>query len=148
MYSRKRGKSGSTKPIQKEPPSWVRHKDSEVEKLVLKLSREGKSSAQIGLILRDSYGIPNVRAITGKKINKILEENKVLPEMPEDLKNMIKRVIALITHLTSNKKDTSAQRGIQITESKIRRLVKYYKKTKKLPAEWEYSRSNVKLLLR
>ena len=147
LYSRKKGKSGSTKPVRKVPPSWLKYKANEVEKLVVKLSKDGKSSAKIGTILRDSYGIPNVKSITSKKINKILEENKLLPKIPEAIVNLSKRVVDLTKHLEKNKKDMVAKRGLQLTESKIRRLVNYYKKKGKLPKDWKYSKENIRLLI-
>jgi len=49
--------------------------------------------------------------------------------------------------LETNKKDSSANRGLIITESKIKRLVKYYKANSMLPKTWEYSRENAKLLI-
>ena len=148
MHSKKKGKSGSTKPVRKVSPSWLKYKPFEVEKLVEKLAKEGESSAKIGIILRDSYGIPSVKSITNKKINKILKENNLLPKIPEDLKNLMKRTLTLIKHLEKNKKDEVAKRGLQLTESKIRRLVKYYKKNKLLSKDWKYSRDKINLLLK
>ncbi len=147
MYSRKRGKSGSTKPVRKVPPSWLKYKPFEVEKLVIKLAKEGKSAAEIGIVLRDSYGIPCIKAVTGKKINKILIETKLYPKIPEDLANLIRRVISITEHLKKNRKDKVAKRGLQLTESKIRRLIRYYKKHNKIPKGWEYSRDKITLLL-
>lgn len=147
-YSGKHGKSGSTKPVRKTPPTWLKYKPFEVEKLVVKLAKEGKTSAQIGIILRDSYGIPSVNAVTGKKIYEIMSENKVAKDLPEDLRNLIKKVIETEKHILQNKKDTSAGRGIRLTESKIGRLVKYYQKKGMLPEQWNYSRKEAKFLLR
>ena len=147
LYSGKKGRSGSTKPVRKVPPSWLKYKPNEVEKLVLKLAKEEKSTAEIGTILRDTYGIPNVKSITGKKINTILKENEVNSKIPEDLANLIKRIIAITTHLKTNKHDKTAKRGLQLTESKLRRLVTYYKKKDRLPEGWKYSRDKLKLLL-
>ncbi|MDD5182377.1 MAG: 30S ribosomal protein S15 [Candidatus Nanoarchaeia archaeon] len=148
MYSGKRGKSGSTKPVRKTPPSWLKYKPFEVEKLVVKLAKEGKSSAQIGIILRDSYGIPSVHAVTGKKIYEIMTENKVTKDLPEDLRNLIKIVIETNKHVLKNKKDQSAKRGMRLTESKIGRLIKYYKRKGVIPETWEYTREQAKFLLR
>ena len=61
--------------------------------------------------------------------------------------NLIKRRINLTTHRESNKQDMTAKRGFQLTESKINRLVKYYKSTGKLPADWKFDRSKAKLLV-
>ena len=46
MYSRDKGKSGSTKPAKKTIPSWVRYKGKEVELLVKKLAKEGLTTAK------------------------------------------------------------------------------------------------------
>ena len=67
--ARQKGKSGSTKPLSSKPPSWVTHSSKETIILVKKLSKKGYPPSKIGLVLRDSYGIPNVKAITGKKIS-------------------------------------------------------------------------------
>lgn len=138
MYSRKKGKAGSHRPSKPSVPSWMRYKEKEIELLITKLVKEGKSSSQIGMILRDTYGIPNVKLIAKKSITEILKEKKELSEIPEDLLALIKRGIAINKHLEGNKKDETARRGLILTESKIRRLVKYYKKTGKLSSDWKY----------
>ena len=74
MHSRKKGKHGSKKPAKKTAPSWILYKGKEIELLIAKLSKEGKNPSQIGTLLRDTYGIPNVVALCGKSISAILEE--------------------------------------------------------------------------
>ena len=147
MFSRKKGKAGSTKPMRKTAPSWVRYSSKEIEMLITKLAKEGSSPSQIGLILRDSYGIPLSKQITGKKITKILEEKKILPKLPEDLLALIKRSIAIRKHLEKNHKDETAKRGLTLTENKIKVLVKYYKKIKKLSVDWKYEPKKIRLYL-
>lgn len=147
MYSRKRGKSGSHKPLQKIAP-WVDYKPKEIEEIVIKLAREGYQTAKIGLILRDQYGIPSVRLIDNKKISQILKENKLYPEIPEVLFNLIKKAVNLKAHLEKNKKDMHSKRGLELTESKIRRLIKYYKHEKVLPPTWKYEPERIKLLVK
>ena len=148
LYSGKKGRHGSTKPVRKIPPTWLKYKPLEVEKLALKLAKEGKSTAEIGTILRDTYGIPSVRSVTGKKVTKILHEAGAAPKLPEDLTNLIHRVIAITKHTTGNHHDMTAKRGLELTESKIGRLVKYYKRTGALPEEWKYSREQAKFLVK
>lgn len=138
MHSRKRGKSGSTKPIKKSKPTWLRYKPKEIELLVTKLAKDGKSSSEIGLILRDNYGIPDVKIVCGKTITKIIEEKKLLPELPDDLVALIRRSVLIKKHLEQNHKDETANRGLTLTESKIKRLVKYYKRSGKLESEWKF----------
>jgi small subunit ribosomal protein S15 len=147
MHSRKRGQSASHKPIRKTKLTWVRYKKEEVEKLVIKLAKAGKNKSEIGIILRDSYGVPDTREITGKKIGKIIEEAKLNPELPEDLVALIKNEIMLMKHVEQNNRDKVAKRGLQLTTSKINRLAKYYKKTGKIPKDWQYSRDKAKMLI-
>ncbi|HLD42954.1 MAG TPA: 30S ribosomal protein S15 [Candidatus Nanoarchaeia archaeon] len=137
MYSRKRGKSGSKRPVKRTKPAWLGYKPKEIEIIIAKLAKEGKSASQIGLILRDTYGIPDVRPILKKKITGILQEKKILPEIPEDLFALMKRSNALRKHFEVNKKDMVAKRGLQLTDAKIKRLIKYYKKIRKLPVGWK-----------
>ncbi len=147
MYSRKKGKSGSKKPVKKTKPVWLRYGSKETEQLVIKLAKAGKPASEIGIILRDSYGIPSVRTITKKKISQILLENKLTPKLPYDLLALIKKEIMIMKHMDANKKDMTAKKGLIITDSKIRKLVKYYKRVGKLSADWTYDKKNAKLLL-
>ena len=144
MYSRKKGKSGSKIPV-KNVPSWAPYKEKEVEKLIIKYGKAGKGSSEIGLLLRDSYGVNSVKALTKNKITQILEKNNITKKLPEDLLNLIKKLIAVKQHLEKNKQDKTAGRGIILTTSKIRRLVKYYKKSNKLPTSWNLDMSRLKM---
>ena len=123
----------------REVPSWVKYSPEEVEQLVVELRKKGYTTAMIGTILRDQYGVPSVKAITGKKITKILEEHGLAPEIPEDLMSLMRKAVKLRKHLQKHKKDIHNSRALIIIESRIRRLVKYYKSTGKLPKDWEYT---------
>jgi len=147
MHSRKKGKSGSHKPPIKAVPKWLKLKPKEVEELIVKLAKEGKSSALIGTILRDQYGVPDVKAVLGKSISQVMKEHKVYPEYPEDLLNLFKKAVNLHEHLKKNKKDKGSKRGFECLESKIRRLIKYYKRRKVLPADFSYDIEKVKLII-
>lgn len=148
MHSRTRGKAGSTRPYLTEAPDWVPMESEEVEELIVKLSRQGQSQAQIGVILRDQYGIPSIKLVTGKKLRTILEENEVASQYPEDMISLIRRAMQLRNHLSENRKDLSAKAGLQRIESKIRRLAKYYQQTGVLPPKWRYNPENASVLLR
>lgn len=101
----------------------------------------------IGLILRDQYGVPSVQDMTGKKISQILMQNKVAAKIPEDLLNLIRHAVQIREHLARHKKDAHSKKGLEYAESKIRRLAKYYKRNKVLPAAWEYSPETAKVLI-
>ncbi len=134
----KKGSSGSTRPPTKAPPEWFKMSAEEVEKLVVELAKKGYSPSMIGIILRDQYGVPLVKWVTGKSITEILEEHGLAPKIPEDLQALIKRAERIRRHLEEHPKDMSAKRGLLLVESKIHRLVKYYKRVGKLPPDWEY----------
>ena len=144
MHSRKRGHSGSKKPLSPTKPTWIRYKPKEVELLVNKLAKEGKTTSEIGIVLRDSYGIPSVKLLAGKRITEVLAGKKLLPELPEDMLALMRTSVALRKHMTANKHDMTAKRGWQLTESKIKRLVKYYKNSSVLPADWKYDPTQLK----
>ena len=147
MHARRRGASGSKKPLRTEPPKWITMTPEEVEQKVVELAKKGYQSAMIGLILRDTYGIPDVKLITGKSISKIMKEHNVYPEVPEDLLNLMRRAVNLRNHLENHPKDLHSKRGLQLIESKIKRLVKYYKRRKVLPENWKYTPETAKLLV-
>ena len=69
IYARRKGKSGSKKPFRAESPEWCELSAREVEEKVVELAKQGLSTAQIGMVLRDSYGVPDVKLLTGKKIS-------------------------------------------------------------------------------
>lgn len=144
-YSGARGKSGSKKPAKKAVPSWMGYKPKEIEKLVIKFAKSGKNASQIGLHLRDAYGIPDVKTATKKSVSQILKENKLEKQIPDDLMALIKKSIYLRKHLEKNTKDQTAKRGLGLTDSKIRRLVKYYKKKGRLSEDWKFHPERVKM---
>jgi len=146
-YSKRKGKSSSKKPSKKVVPSWVRYEKREVEAIIAKLAKEGLTASQIGMRLRDTYGVPDVKVITGKSITHVMKEKNVLPKLPEDLKALLVRYNKLVKHLENNSHDKTAKRGMMLTESKILRLVKYYQRKKALPEGWKYDPKKISLLV-
>ena len=129
-------------------PEWVTYSDEEIEEMILKFNREGKSTSEIGIILRDQYGIPSTKTVLGAKITEILKDNGTEFEYPEDLLNLIKRAVNIRDHLEENPKDLHSKRGLMIIESKIRRLVKYYTRNNVLPEGWRYDPKTAALLVK
>ncbi len=147
IYAHSKGKSGSTKPHRTSAPNWVQYSPKEVESLVLKLAKEGKTPAVIGTVLRDSYGIPSVKLIAGKKIAEILKENKLSGEVPADLFDLLKKAVKVREHLARNKKDVHNKRALSQTEMKIKRLMEYYRKTGAIDAKWKYTPEIARILV-
>src|SRR4030042_331491 len=139
MHSSRKASSGAKKPLVTENPKWVQSSADEVKDLVAKLAGEGMSMAKIGLVLRDQHAIPNVRLAAGKSIKEILAEKNIKSELPEDLQALMKRAVSMTSHVSKNPKDLHNLRGRHLLESKIRRLVKYYKREGVIPESWNYA---------
>ncbi|WP_138006474.1 30S ribosomal protein S15 [Halalkalirubrum salinum] len=131
MHTRRRGSSGSDRPVADEPPEWSDVDAEEIEARVVELAEQGHDPSVIGLKLRDEgvkgVPIPNVKLATDKKVTEILEAHDAEPEIPEDLRNLMERAIRLREHVAENGQDHQNKRALQNTESKIRRLVNYYR---------------------
>ena len=145
MYSRRKGASGSKKPLSTSKPAWVGMSSKEIEMLIAKLAKEGKNASMIGMILRDTYGVPSVHTICDKTITQILKDKNLLHQIPDDLRALLRRALKIRKHMEENKHDMTGKRGLQLTEAKIGRLVKYYKRSEKLPFEWKYNPEQIKI---
>jgi len=95
---------------------------SEFEKKVLELQKQGLTSERIGEGLRREGIYPKSY---GKKISKILKEKK-LYENP-DLKNTEEKLKKIREHLEKNKKDKRALREGTRIAAKVRKLKQYLK---------------------
>lgn len=146
IHSRRKGKSGSTRPLREKHPEWSALNPREIETRIVELAKAEKTSSQIGMVLRDQYAVPDVKVATGKTVSKILEQNKMRPEIPEDLQALIRTALKLKKHIDGYKKDLKSKRNLQLTESKIRRLSKYYLREGRLPEGWKYSLDQARLL--
>ncbi|HDH40813.1 MAG TPA: 30S ribosomal protein S15 [Candidatus Altiarchaeales archaeon] len=147
IHARRKGKSGSKHPYRTSKPDWVPYESREIEELIVKLAKDGNSQSKIGIILRDQYGIPSVKDLTGKKIGYFLRKNKLESDLPEDIQNLIRKAVNLRKHLEKHKKDKHNRRGLQLIESKIRRLAKYYKREGRLPGDWRYEPEKARLMI-
>jgi small subunit ribosomal protein S15 len=147
MHTRRKGQAGSTKPYRTEPVKWSNTNKDEIEKTILQLATQGKSSSEIGMSLRDRHGVPDVTLVTGKKIVTILKENKQATAIPEDIRNLILRALDLKKHIDKNPKDVHNKRSLNNKVSKIRRLEKYYHREGVLPQDWKFSIKNAEMLI-
>ena len=138
IHAHTHGKSHSTRPISYNVPSWITQK-SELPTIILQLSKDGLSPSEIGVRMRDHYGVPLIKPILGKGINQLLEENNSTPEMPEDLNQLVQKALALQKHLKFHNTDKRNIRSLELIEAKIHRLSKYYKKKERIPLTWKYA---------
>jgi len=138
LYARKCGKAQSKRLYRTSGPSFVALTPKEIENIIIDLAQKGEPPAKIGLILRDQYGIPSVRFVLGKKLNQILREHNLQPEIPEDLMSLIRQAVSIRKHLLQHKKDFVSKRALQLVEGKINRLIDYYKTKGRLPQGFSY----------
>jgi hypothetical protein len=93
VYGRGKGISDSALPYKRTPPSWLQVNATEIEDQICKLAKKGLTPSQIGVVLRDSAGIAQVKSVLGKKLFRVLKKNGLAPEIPEDLYFLIKRSV-------------------------------------------------------
>jgi len=138
LHTHNHGKSHSTRPIEPKKPSWVTQSPKEIEEIIVKYGKDGLTSSQIGIKLRDQHAIPLVKPILNKGITQVLDENKITQELPEDLNNIVIKAVGLQKHLKSNKSDNRNTRSLELIEAKVHRLSVYYKRIGRLPKNWKY----------
>jgi small subunit ribosomal protein S13e len=147
MHSNGKGISRSSLPYRRTPPSWCKTEPEQVKEEMFKYAKKGLTPSQIGVVLRDSQGIPSVRGVTGSKILRILKVAGLAPELPEDLYHLIKKAVNIRRHLEKNRKDTDSKFRLILVESRIHRLARYYKVKKALPPVWKYESATASALV-
>jgi len=138
LHTHNHGKAHSTRPMESKFSSWVKQDPKEIEELVIKYAKDGNTSSQIGIKLRDQHAIPLVKPIINKTISDILDQNDLKSEIPEDLNNIVTKAVGLQKHLKSNKNDRRNIRSLELIEAKVHRLSVYYKKIGRIPKNWKY----------
>ncbi len=139
IHSHRHGKSQSTRPSSKRSPTWVNYSQDEIVASISKLAKEGLTPSQIGMRLRDDYGVPHTKTFLGKTVKEVLQENKSGGRIPEDLGRLVERAAKLKSHLNNHHADRKNVRSLELLEAKIHRLSNYYKAHEELPADWRYS---------
>ena len=138
MYSNGKGIARRCLPFRKSPPSWVQISTNDLVEQIIKLAKKGASPSQIGVTLRDSHGIPQVKGVTGSKILRILKKAGMAPDLPEDLHHLIKKAVNVRKHLEKNRSDRDSKFRLICVESRIHRLARYYRNVKALRPTWRY----------
>merc|ERR1711991_489898 len=74
----------SSLPYKRQPQSWAaKTAAKDVIDQIAKHAKKGLTPSQIGVQLRDSAGVAQVKNITGRKILRILKHLGLAPETPE-----------------------------------------------------------------
>jgi small subunit ribosomal protein S15 len=117
----------------------VNYSPEEVRSIIVKLAKEGLTQSQIGVMLRDDYGVPLAKQVVGESVGEVLQENKLTPKIPEDLQNLLEKAQRVQKHLNANKSDRKNVRSLELIEAKIYRLSKFYKGIGVLPSDFKYA---------
>ncbi|KAL5340327.1 ribosomal S13/S15 N-terminal domain-containing protein [Aspergillus crustosus] len=147
LHSKGKGIASSALPYSRTPAPWVKITPDQVVDQIYKLARKGASPSQIGVVLRDSHGVAQVKTVTGNKILRILKSGGLAPEIPEDLYHLIKKAVAVRKHLERNRKDKDSKFRLILVESRIHRLSRYYKTVGVLPPTWKYESATASTLV-
>lgn len=66
LHSKGKGISSSVTPYSRTAPAWLKTTPEQVVEQICRLAKRGTTPSQIGVILRDSHGVAQVRVVTGK----------------------------------------------------------------------------------
>src|SRR5574341_192974 len=138
VHSHRHGQSHSIRPVTPSSPTWVKQSPQEIEELVLKYAKDGLTTSEIGVKLRDQHAIPLTKVITKKSVTEILEQKGTKAEMPEDLNNIVRKALGLQKLLKTHTSDRRNVRSLELLEAKVHRLSSYYKKIGRIPKTWKY----------
>ena len=147
MHNPGKGISASALPYRRSVPNWLKMTSTDVEEHIERLARKGLRPSQIGVVLRDSHGVAQVRRVTGNKIVRILKKKGMAPEIPEDLYHLIKKAVNIRKHLERSRKDIDSKYRLILVESRIHRLSRYYKTKQQLPSTWKYESATASALV-
>ncbi|XP_055637851.1 40S ribosomal protein S13 [Toxorhynchites rutilus septentrionalis] len=147
MHAPGKGISQSALPYRRSVPSWLKLNADDVKEQIKKLGKKGMSPSQIGIILRDSHGVAQVRFVNGNKILRIMKAVGLKPDIPEDLYFLIKKAVSIRKHLERNRKDIDSKFRLILIESRIHRLARYYKIKSVLPPNWKYESGTASALV-
>merc|ERR1712169_69569 len=130
MHNPHKGIAGSALPYKRSAPRWLKTSPEEIKEQIFKLARKGLTPSQIGVILRDSHGVAQVKSVTGNKILRIL-----------------KNAVQVRKHLERNRHDKDSKFRLILIESRIHRLARYYRTKSQLPPTFKYEAATASTLI-
>lgn len=125
MYSNGHGKSKSSKPFSTAPPTHITQ--DQVTEIIIDLSKKGKTGAEIGKILRDVHGVGHITNIADCTMLEFLKKNNIAPQIPDDVRAIEKKCLSIYNHIKKEWNDKTARYRLKHKESRLHRLVRYYK---------------------
>uniref|UniRef100_A0A0K3CR41 BY PROTMAP: gi/472581836/gb/EMS19551.1/ 40S ribosomal protein s13 [Rhodosporidium toruloides NP11] gi/647402575/emb/CDR48808.1/ RHTO0S20e01838g1_1 [Rhodosporidium toruloides] n=1 Tax=Rhodotorula toruloides TaxID=5286 RepID=A0A0K3CR41_RHOTO len=126
MHNPHKGIAGSALPYKRSAPRWLKISADEVKEHIFKLARKGLTPSQIGVVLRDSHGVAQVKSVTGNKIKKAVQVRK---------------------HLERNRNDKDSKFRLILIESRIHRLARYYRTKGQLAPTFKYEAASASTMI-
>lgn len=137
MHSDGKGQSISMKPLSTIVPTYATKPFYEIKKDIIHHANKGMVPSAIGNMLRDQYGVGNAKDVLGMTILEFCKQNKCAPAIPEDLSSLISKSNSIRSHLRENRRDNDAKYRLNLVNSRLHRLVRYYKEKGALPGNWK-----------
>eukprot|EP01083_Nonionella_stella_P145066 453868_1 len=116
MHTYGKGRARSSLTYVRKAPVWIKQTADELVETLCQDSKNGMTPSQIGVLLRDLHGIPQVFQVTGKRILRILKQKSLAPEITEDLYFLIKTEVNIRKHMRNNRKDKNAKYRLILIE--------------------------------
>jgi len=117
----------------------------QINDIIKELWNKGYTPSQIGRELKEKYNIRVKDVLNKKLVRYAIKELNLKQEIPEDLLYLFKKINRMLKHLELHKKDIVTKKKLEELENRVKSLIKYYKKNKKLPQTFEYSRDIAKM---
>ena len=127
MHSFGKGQSGSMKPFTTVAPTFLETSFGEIEQFIISSAKRGIQPSHIGAALRDNFGVGCVTDILGMPMLQFLKKKGAAPAIPEDLNALIEKANEIRLHLALHKKDKDAKYRLNLTTSRLHRLLRYHK---------------------
>jgi small subunit ribosomal protein S13e len=70
LHSKGKGIAASAIPYSRTTPAWLKTTPDQVVDHICKLAKKGATPSQIGVVLRDSHGVAQVKIVTGMEIRR------------------------------------------------------------------------------
>merc|ERR1712225_128605 len=124
LHSNGKGISASAIPYSRTPPSWLKTTPEQVVDQICKLAKKGATPSQIGVVLRDSHGIAQVKWPCTRDPRGPVHVDQEGRRRPQASR--------------AQPQDKDSKFRLILIESRIHRLSRYYKTVGVLPPTWRY----------
>jgi len=103
LYVRKRGKSGSTRPISKKTPSWCKYQPEEVESII------NEAAGEIERLLKENEDL-------ARRVNSLQEQIKKYADLEDSIK---KTLLTAESAVAEKQKSADQAMEVQIRETEV-----------------------------